>query len=311
MQVFLQESGKNLWESGLGFSDTAVALGGFDAMHIGHLAIIRKVVETAKREGLTSLVYFFVNQPKSVLDGREIPYVNPLAKRLEILQELGVEIAVAEEFTPEYLKISPEVFVEDYLKKRLGARYGVAGFNYRFGRCGRGDLALLEELGGPLGIRVCGVPCVTVQEEPVSSTRIRRLIAGGKMEEAAKCLGRWFSVEGQVVPGHQVGRAMEFPTANLELPKELLLPGFGVYLTETKVEEKWYPSITNVGARPTVGREEPCIESHLLDFSGDLYGKEIAVRFRRYLREIVQFESIEQLKQQLEKDKIAVQQALL
>lgn len=303
MQILLVEDEKNLRELQGQFSRTAVALGGFDAMHLGHQAIIQKVTETAREEDLTSAVYFFVNQPREVLGGERIPRVNSLAKRLEILEEQGVEIAIAQRITPEFLQTEPEMFVRDYLKEVLDASLVAAGFNYRFGKGGRGDIRQLQRLGEPMGIRVCEVPCVEMDGMPVSSSRIRQLVLEGKMEAAEACLGRPFALSGEVVAGNRFGRKMGIPTANLEFPEKLLLPKEGVYLTETKVDGIWYPSMTNVGGKPSVKKNHPGIETHLLDFAGDLYGKEIDVRFRKQLRGIIKFETPERLQAQLEQDK--------
>ncbi len=303
MQVFLPEQEDVLWEIGTTFQNTAVALGCFDALHRGHQAIIQKVVETAKAEDMTPLVYFFINQPKSVLLGKEIPHIYSLEQRLCLLEELGVEVAIARRFTEKYLKCPPERFVQDCLKKQLGASLVAAGFNYRFGKGGVGDIQTLKELGEPLGIRVCSVPCVEQGGEVVSSTRIRQLIEKGEMEEANVCLGRIFAIEGKVSSGNQIGRSMNFPTANLALPKGQILPGFGVYITETQVGGVWQPSITNVGTRPTVETGDGYIETHLLDYTGDLYGKKIAVGFHKRIREIEKFPDIQRLQEQLERDK--------
>ena len=303
MEVFLQEKGKELWKNELRFFNTAVALGGFDAIHTGHIAIIKNVVEVAGERGLNSLVYLFCNQPRNVLDGVDSPQINALEKRLEILDNLGVKTVVAQWFTPEYLHISPEQFVKKYLVERLGAKYIAAGFNYRFGYGGRGDISLLDKLCKPFGIQVCSIPCVKKGGITVSSTRIRELISYGNIEEANACLDRKFSIEGTVIKGNQVGRTIGFPTANMVMPSELIIPKLGVYITEVIIDEKRYTGITNVGTRPTVLSDEPFIESHILDFSGDLYEKKMEVRFCHYLRDIVEFENLEKLKTQLEIDK--------
>ncbi len=302
MKIFYSENEKNLRELQGQFSHTAVALGSFDAVHVGHQAILCRAVETAKAEGLTSVVFFFVNQPKEVLCGEKIPYVNTIKRRLAVFEELGVDIAVAQTVTSEFLQISSERFVEEYLKNILDADFLAVGFNYRFGRGGKGDAKLLKDLGEPLGIRVCEVPCVTQGGETVSSTRIRRLLSQGMMEEANACLGRGYTLAGMVVEGNHQGKELGIPTANLEFPEKLLLPQEGVYLTETKVEEIWVPSITNVGGKPSVERNHPGIETHLLDFDKNLYGTEIEVLFHRKIREIVKFSDLEQLKEQLKQD---------
>lgn len=303
MRIFVAENEKNLRELQGRFSCTAVALGGFDAIHKGHQAIINRVVETARTEKMTSVVYFFVNQSKEVLLGEKIPSVNTLERRLAILEELGVDVAIAQWVTKEFLETSPEDFVTDYLKNILNAKLVAAGFNYRFGKRGSGDVALLRRLGEPLGIRVCEVPCITQGGETVSSTRIRHLISEGNMEEAKECLGRAYTLSGTVVAGNHQGRELGIPTANLEFPEDLLLPREGVYLTETKVDGVWIPSMTNVGGKPSVEKNHPGIETHLLDFDKDLYDREIEVRFHKKIRDIIRFEQLEKLQEQLQKDK--------
>ena len=308
MRVFVAENEKNLLELQGQFVSTAVALGGFDAIHKGHQAIIRQVVETAKAEGMTSVVYFFVNQSKEVLSGEKIPSVNTLEKRLAILEELGVDVAVAQWVTKEFLETSPETFVGTYLREILAAKMVAAGFNYRFGKGGRGDARLLKELGEASGIRVVEVPCVTQGDETISSTRIRHLLSQGMMEEANACLGRGYTLAGTVVEGNHQGKELGIPTANLEFPENLLLPQEGVYQTETKVEGVWIPSMTNVGGKPSVAKNHPGIETHLLDFDGNLYDREIEVRFHKKIRDIIRFEKLEELQEQLQKDKKSVRE---
>ena len=304
MRFYAQEDrSQSLRDGTWRLSHTAVALGGFDAMHIGHQAIVRDVVAYARAHGLTSVVYLFRNQPRSVLTGEAGPSVNTFSRRLAILEELGVDAVVAEWFTKEYQTIPAQTFVETYLREWLGAEYAAAGFNYRFGRRGEGDIETLRRLGSECGIRVHSMPCITLDGAPVSSTRIRNLIQDGAMEEAADCLGRKFSVGGRVVDGNRLGRTMGFPTANLDLPEEHILPRYGVYVSQTRADGRWFPSITNVGDKPTVTRHYPCIETHLLGYRGDLYGKEIEIRFCAYLRGIKKFSGMEELKAQLKRDK--------
>lgn len=288
-----------LWD---GKKRSAVALGGFDAMHIGHRTLISHVVHVAKTEGLTSVVHLFVNSPKGVLEGKEIPAINTLKKRLEILKDLGVDLVVAQTFTTALGQCSPEDFVRKVLAEGLGASYAAVGFNYRFGQKGRGDAALLKKLGAPLGIRVCEIPGVRYKGEVVSSTRIRQGIRDGDMETATACLGRPFSLQGTVIRGNQIGRTLGFPTANLQVEAGLLLPRSGVYLTRALVGEKEYPSMTHVGQRPTVEAEGFHIESHLVGFSGDLYSQSITVEFLQRMRDIVPFSDLSALQRQLTAD---------
>lgn len=288
----------------LRLKNTAVALGVFDAMHLGHLEIIDNVVKYAHENGLKSAVYMFRNIPKGVLTHTDIKNVNLFKKRLHILKERGVDIAIAERFTEEYMKMPYTDFVKNYLVEKFDAKYVCAGFNYHFGYKGEGDTQKLTELCGQYGIKVHIAECKSL-DKPVSSTLLRNLIASGEMEETAKYLGRTFSVTRKIEHGENLGHTIGFPTANIQLPDFHVVPKFGVYISRAKVDGNWYPSITNVGGKPTVGTNKPCIETYMIGFDGDAYGKEIEIEFHHYLRPIEKFDSIDGLKAQLEKDKAA------
>ena len=308
MQIYLEEEGKTLLRQGFSLSRTAVALGGFDAIHVGHQAIIRRVVAAARERGLSAVVHLFCNQPRTVLCGGAAEQVCDMETRLAVLEQLGVDAVVAQWFTRDYLGITPQMFVKDWLKDCLDAKFLAAGFNYHFGSGKTGDAAMLERLAAPLGMTVSCVPCVEVLGKPVSSTRIRELIRAGSMEEAAACLGRPFSMQGTVVCGNQIGRTIGFPTANTEIPSGLILPKFGVYVTEAMADGVWYTAITNVGSKPTVVPNQTCIETHLLGYHGDLYGKKLKLRFYRHLRDITRFPSLDALRTQLQQDSAAARQ---
>lgn len=288
----------------LKLNNTAVALGVFDAMHLGHLEIIDNVVRYARENGLKSVVYMFRNIPKGVLTHTDIKNVNLFKKRLHILMEHGVDIAVAERFTEDYMKMPYTEFVKGYLVDKFDAKYVCAGFNYHFGYKGEGDTEKLKSLCAEYGIKVNIAECKSLAE-PVSSTLLRNLIASGEMEETAKYLGRTFSVTRRIEHGERLGHTIGFPTANIQLPDFHVVPAFGVYISRSKIDGKWYPSITNVGGKPTVDTDKQSIETHILDFDGDIYGKEIEIEFHHYLRPIEKFSSISELKEQLEKDKSA------
>lgn len=279
---------------------TSVALGTFDAMHGGHRTVIQSAVRRAQNVGLCSVVYLFRIPPKAVFDG-DIKCVNMLEKRLEILENLGVHTAVVEDFNLEYAQTSCQDFVH-FLKERLGAHAIYAGFNYRFGRWGQGDAETLRSLCVKNGIHCEILPCVS-EHGIISSSRIRALIENGETERAKRLLCRPFSIAGKVVYGNQFGRILGFPTANIEMPENLVIPADGVYCSRVCLGGKCYPAITNIGSKPTVSNEERNIETHIIGFTGDLYGKIIEVEFDRRLRGIVKFESADDLKRQLESDK--------
>ncbi len=294
-----------LEKQGWKLEKTAIALGGFDAIHLGHQRIIETMVQLAKEKNLTPVVYLFQNQPKAFLQGIEGKYVQTMEQRLACLEGLGVSVVVAEWFTRDYAEISPQTFVEDYLKKWLGAEVVVAGFNYRFGHAGEGNIATLSDLAEPLGIEVQEIPCVTYQDAPISSSRIRQFLDQGELEQVTACMGRPFSVYGRVIEGAHIGHKLGFPTANMAFLEEQALPGYGVYLTKVRIGTTWYPAITNVGNQPTVGRDCPCMESHILNFDENLYGMELELCFYSKLREIQKFNTPQQLQEQLEQDRKA------
>lgn len=305
MQYYAQDElfGRHDLEN-IRLENTAVALGVFDAMHLGHLEIIDDVVRYARENGLKSAVYMFRNIPKGVITNTDIKNVNLFKKRLHILMEHGVDIAIAERFTEEYMKLAYDDFVRKYLVEKFDAKYVCAGFNYHFGYKGLGDTEKLKQLCGEYGIKVHIAECKSL-DKPVSSTLLRNLIASGRMEEAAKYLGRTFSVTRKIEHGEKLGHTIGFPTANIQLPDFHVVPKFGVYVSRSKIDGVWYPSITNVGGKPTVGTNKPCIETHIIGFDDNAYDKEIEIEFHHYLRPINKFNSIEDLKAQLEADKKA------
>ena len=304
MQVYTSENQNDtIFNNINNLKNTAVALGGFDAIHAGHREIIRNVVDYAKVNNLTSVVYMFRNQPKAVLGAEERRNINTFRQRLEIVEALGADVVIAQWFTPEFKNVSAENFIKLYLRDWLDAKYIAVGFNYRFGKNREGNIDLLQKLGDKYGIRVCSIPSVNINGAPVSSTRIRNLIQNGKMEAAGDCLGRHFSIQGLVISGNRIGRTIGFPTANLNLPKTGVVPKYGVYISKTRAYNTWYPSITNVGSRPTVENGQYFIETYISGFDGDLYNADIEIRFYSYLRGIVKFSDLEELKAQLEKDK--------
>lgn len=299
MQVYLNNT--PILESDL---NTAVALGRFDAMHAGHIEIISTAVKNAKDNGLKSLVYMFINDPLELTAGKRIKSVNSLEKRIEILESLDVDIVVADSFDIEFMSISCDNFIKEYIEKRFRAKRVIAGFNYRFGVGGSGNIDILKDLCAKRGIEVCAIPEVTVGGKPVSSTIIRQKISEGRVAEAAELLGRYFSIKGEVVKGNQVGKSLlGFPTANINMPSNCAELKFGVYISRTKLDGKVYPSITNVGGKPTVSDDLPCIETHIDAQLGDLYGQYIEVEFCDYIREISKFEGLDALAAKLKEDR--------
>lgn len=281
--------------------DTAVALGSFDAVHIGHTEIIKKAVEYARFNNVKALVYLFEKAPKAIMNN-DILVVNTLKKRLKIMEELGADYVVVESFTKDYRQITYQEFVNNYIVKFLNAKFVSVGFNFRFGFNCEGNSDILTKLCEKRGIKTHIQKCISF-DNVVSTTYIRNLILNGEMEKCTKYLGRKFTVCGNVVHGKELGRTIGFPTANIEIPNECAVPKDGVYITETTVLGKRYSSITNIGGKPTVDEYSTNIETYITDFSDMIYDLEIEVAFLKKIRDIKKFDSLHSLSIQLEKDK--------
>ncbi len=288
--------------------ESAVALGVFDGIHLGHRAILETAVAEARRHGLAALACTFDPHPIEVLQPARAPLpLTTTEDRLELIAETGVDTAVVIAFTRQVAGIEPQTFVRDVLVRTLKARDIVVGFNHRFGRGARGDASLLQRLGAELGYRAHVVPPLTVDGIPVSSSEIRSALLAGDLERAARMLGRPYSAEGTVVRGAGRGRTLGFPTANVKSDRPLPLPA-GVYACQAVVGHERYRAVINLGVRPTFGETELQVEAHLLDFSGDLYGRRLGLRFLKRLRDERKFADVEALRRQIALDVAAARQ---
>lgn len=297
MQIFI-DGASDITEN------TAVALGQFDAMHIGHTAIIQKAVEYAKENDIKSLVFMFENDPAEVILGRPPKAVNSLSQRLDVLRSLGVDIVVVKRFDEEFSRLGAVEFVNEYLRGRLGAVYVSVGFNYRFGKNAEGDTRLLDSECSRLGIELCVVPEVRLDGEIVSSSLIRSAVISGDMEKAARLMGRCYKTGGTVVEGNRLGgTVLGFPTANINMPSGRVIPKFGVYIARAMLDGAEYPAICNIGEKPTVENNYTCIETHILGSFGELYGKNIEIEICKFIRETTRFDGMEALSEQLRADR--------
>lgn len=282
--------------------DSAVALGAFDGIHLGHRAILGTAVSVARRFGLDALACTFDPHPVAVLQPERapIPITTP-EERFALMAETGLDAAVVIPFTEALATIEPEEFVADVLVGRLRARHVVVGFNHRFGHRARGDARLLESLAPGLGFTAHVAPPQTVDGVTVSSSEIRAALQRGEVERAARFLGRRYSAGGIVVRGAGRGRTLGFPTANIHVDRPLLIPT-GVYACRAEVGGESYGAVVNVGMRPTFDERHLAVEAHLLDFSSELYGQHITLRFVRRLRDERRFSGAEPLRRQIALD---------
>src|SRR5579871_1021439 len=264
---------------------TVLTLGNFDGVHVGHQAIVRLAVETAARLGGCPVALTFEPHPVAVLaPDRAPPLIQPLRERLALLATLGVEIVVVQRFTRAFAALDPEAFVCDFLLHRLEVVHVVVGYNVNFGRDRAGTVATLRGLGARYGFAVDEVGPVTVDGERVSSTALRAALGAGDVRRAARLLGRTYALRGRVVAGERRGRTLGFPTANLRCRSTLAVPADGVYAARVQVGGAWHGGVVNIGIRPTFGERRRTIEAHLLDFTGDLYGRWVTVEMVDRLR---------------------------
>ena len=282
-------------------SKTVVALGFFDGVHIAHQKIIQSAVDFANDAGLTPVALTFDKSPIEVLSDSSPRYITNNAEKTRLIEKLGAETEFLS-VDKELLSMTPEEFVRDILISKLGIRHAVCGYNYRFGTGGSGNTDTLISLGEKYGFSVFVCDKVSTLGEDVSSSRIREILAEGNVSLATKLLGRNFSLSGIVTEGKHLGHKLGFPTANVFFPGKSAVPMRGVYETRVLYNGKVMPAITNIGINPTVGGEKLRSETYIPDFSEDLYGKEIEIQFVDFIRKETKFESLDNLKKQIEED---------
>jgi riboflavin kinase/FMN adenylyltransferase len=296
------------------FESTAVTIGVFDGVHRGHAAVIGDLVAIKDRERLrASIVLTFENHPLTVTHPEMVPpLLTTLDEKLSVLDRLGVDVAVVEAFTPAMAMIEYRAFIEGELAARLGMRHLVVGYDFHLGRGREGSQERFLAEGKRLGFGVTIVPPIVVQGSVISSTRIRAMILERKLAQAARYIGRPYFFDAEVVRGEGLGRSIDYPTANLDVPESRkLLPPGGVYAVEVEVGGARHGGMMNIGSAPTIradgGRR---IEVHLFDFSGALYGQRVRVHCLRFIRRERRFASPAELRARLMQDESAIRRIL-
>jgi len=296
---------------GLPCSRTVVTIGNFDGVHLGHRAILARVVQRAgELEGMAVAVTFEPHPLRVLRPGLELPLLTTGTQKLKLLAEAGLEAVVVLPFTPKFARLPARDFVQEYFCRRLKVREVVVGHDYAFGRGREGNIDLLKEMGRSSGFTVQVVWAVEAEGAVVSSSLIRALLRLGKVDAANRLLGRAYGVMGQVYQGHGRGaKLLGVPTANLR-PENELLPASGIYAVRVRRGTETLPGVANIGTCPTFDDAELSLEVHILDFNGDLYGEELEVEFVGRLREERRFPSIEALGAQIRADMEAARRVL-
>jgi riboflavin kinase/FMN adenylyltransferase len=280
-----------------------LTIGNFDGVHRGHLALFDKVKERAEAIGGQSVVMTFEPHPIRVMKpGNGPPLITPTKQKVELIGRAGIDVLFCIPFTREFSSVSAQDFVKRILVDMIGIKEIVVGYDYAFGRNREGNIPLLREMGKEIGFVVHLVEPIQIERNLVSSTSIRKLIQEGNLADAKRLLGRDYQVEGTVVKGRdRGGRLLGYPTANLR-PGDELLPKTGVYAVTVNIEGEQYNGVTNVGYNPTFGDEALSVETHVLDYSGDLVGKTIRINFLSRLRDEKTFRHVQELVDQIGKD---------
>ncbi|MBA2873946.1 bifunctional riboflavin kinase/FAD synthetase [Thermaerobacillus caldiproteolyticus] len=292
------------------FPPTVMALGYFDGIHLGHQEVIRTAVNLAAEKGYKSAVMTFHPHPSVVLGKKEqhIHCITPLKQKEQLIAHLGVDYLYIVEFTSSFAELLPQQFVDQYI---IGfhVKHVVAGFDFTYGRLGKGTMETLPFHSREQFTQTI-VPKLTLKGEKISSTSIRRLLKNGAVEQLSQLLGRFYEVEGTVISGEKRGRTIGFPTANIELTDDYLLPALGVYAVKIKIGTETFEGVCNVGYKPTFHEKQegrPTIEVHIFDFARDIYGEIVTIEWHMRLRSEQKFSSVEQLVAQIKRDQANAQ----
>lgn len=302
----IEQAGKTI------HSPCVVTLGNFDGIHLGHQALLDRVLQVSQKTGLASCAVTYDPNPAVVLGKKpEMKNLMTFADKEEWIRQKGIDFLVVLSFNKELAEMSAESFLEEILLKQLKAKNIIIGFNHCFGKERRGNYELLKEYSERLKYSVEKMDPVFLKEIKLSSSYVRRLISEGNVKEAAHCLNRFYSVSGTVVGGHKRGRKIGFPTANVQPTNaDILLPGIGVYAGFTTVAGIEYSSMINIGHNPTFGENAITLESNIFDFQKNIYDEGIKIAFTEKIRNEIKFSSVENLIAQLKQDEISARNIL-
>lgn len=284
---------------------TVLALGNFDGVHIGHEHVIETAKKMAAEMTIKSAVMTFYPHPSVVLAKKNgMEYITPLSAKEEMISDLGIDYLYIVKFDEEFAQLLPQQFIDEYIIA-LNVKHVVAGFDYTYGRLGKGTMETMP-FHSRQTFSQSTVSKISIGNDKVSSTRIRDLLKRGEVALVPLLLGRFYRISGQVVDGDKRGRTIGFPTANLSITEPYLLPKIGVYAVRLKVKNNWYNGVANIGYKPTFNdpsNEQPVIEVHLFNFDQTIYGEQVIVEWHKFVREEKKFQSIKELVTQINQDK--------
>jgi len=288
------------------FKNAVITIGTFDGVHLGHKAILNEVVKHARNIGGESILLTFEPHPRKLLyPDQPLKLLTPLSEKIELITAEGIQNIVVVPFTKEFSNLTAAEYIEQFLVEKFHPKDIVIGYDHRFGHDRTGNIDLLRSYAVKHNFEVFEISAQLIDEAAVSSTKIRQALIDGYVADAHHMLGRSYFLSGTVVAGAKLGRTINFPTANIHpQDKEQLIPANGVYAITAAIDDATYKGMLNIGHRPTVSNDIALhIEAHLFDFNEDIYGRDITIAFIERLRDEVKFNSLDELKAQLAKDK--------
>jgi len=292
-----------------GAKNPVVTIGTFDGVHVGHQAIIKTMLEEARKiDGETVLVTFDPH-PRVVIhpDSKNLKFITTQRRKFELLEKLGIHHLIIIKFTREFAKTSSADFIRYYLVEKIGCRKLIVGYDHHFGKNRLGDFNTMYDLGNVFGFDVERVAAQDVKNIAVSSTKIRKALEEGKIHKANSLLGYVYSITGKVVEGQKIGRKIGFPTANIEVEDVFkLIAANGVYASKIEIKGQFFNGMSNIGVRPTLNGKDLTIEVNIFDFNRDIYGETISIFFVDRIRDEKRFENLTELKKQLQRDRTIV-----
>ena len=291
---------------------TVITIGTFDGVHLGHQKIIKRVVETAHKNGLLATVFTFFPHPRMIVQhDQQLKLIHTLAEKKQFLQSLGVDLLIVQPFNEAFANLSAEAFVSELLVKHLRVQKVIIGYDHHFGKNRTANIDNMRLFGEQYGFSVEEIPVQEVDEVSVSSTKIRQALNEGRVEIAEHYLGVPYSFIGKVVHGLKLGRTIGFPTANLQVEASYkLIPKDGVYVVYSLIEGRKVYGMMSIGKNPTIQGKGASIEVYFFDFNQDLYGQDLTIYFVKYLREERKFSSVSLLKKQIQDDETAARKAI-
>ncbi|MDY3521425.1 bifunctional riboflavin kinase/FAD synthetase [Riemerella anatipestifer] len=285
-------------------SPTALSIGMFDGVHLGHQSIIKNLKEISDEKKLSSGLLTFWPHPRTIFNPNEnLKLLNTLAEKTSLIENLSVDFLFLQSFDEDFRNLSADDFVKKILVDKLNVKYLIIGYDHRFGKDKKGDFNLLQKMATEFDFEVQQLDAIQLENQNISSTKIRNAITNGDFKSANDMLGYHYPLSGKVIHGKKIGRTIGYPTANISIDNIKLLPKKGAYIVEVWIDNLFYKGMLSVGTNPTVSGTELSVEVYILDFNKDIYDQDITIKFRDFLHEEIKFDGLEALIKKLDEDK--------